>query len=300
MKTTPHHLILTLSMLCIFISCIVRKPLEDECNSFKVTITQEGSDQLVANPRGGATKLYEYKWSNGVGNLNRISVLESGVYSVTVTDLVNMCTAEANYTFTKASGNGCGSFTAVSDAENNLYDIVTIGTQCWLMSNLNIEAGIPKITDPMEWASATTPAWCYYNNDPANGPRYRKLYNWYAVKSGKLCPQGWHIPSMSEWETLFQYLKKDSLASIAIKKIDPLWSGTIHASNESGFSALPGGRRQANGSFIFEGTEADFWSSNESSLAGSAKAITLSGSFDGISRIDWGKNHGFSCRCIKN
>lgn len=87
----------------------------------------------------------------------------------------------------------------------------------------------------------------------------------------------------------FKHLKNDSLASIALRKIDPLWSGTIHASNESGFSALPAGRRQANGSFIFEGTETDFWSSDESSLAGSAKAITLKGSFDGISRIDWGK-----------
>ncbi|MBK8243038.1 MAG: fibrobacter succinogenes major paralogous domain-containing protein [Saprospiraceae bacterium] len=299
MKTASYHLFITLSMFCIFLSCIVRKPLEDECNSFKVTITQEGSDQLVANPENGLGP-YEFKWSNGIGNLPRISVLESGVYSVTVTDLTNSCTANESYSFTKASGNGCGSFTAVNDAENNLYDIVTIGTQCWLMSNLNIETGIPKITDPMEWASATTPAWCYYNNDPANGPRYRKLYNWYAVNSGNLCPQGWHIPSMAEWETLFKHLKNDSLASIALRKIDPLWSGTIHASNESGFSALPAGRRQANGSFIFEGTETDFWSSDESSLAGSAKAITLKGSFDGISRIDWGKNHGFSCRCIKN
>lgn len=131
-------------MFCIFLSCIVRKPLEDECNSFKVTITQEGSDQLVANPENGLGP-YEFKWSNGIGNLPRISVLESGVYSVTVTDLTNSCTANESYSFTKASGNGCGSFTAVNDAENNLYDIVTIGTQCWLMSNLNIETGIPKL-----------------------------------------------------------------------------------------------------------------------------------------------------------
>lgn len=299
MKTAPWHLLLTLSLLCTFLSCIFRKPADDECNSFKVTITQEGSDQLVANPEGGLG-LYDFKWSNGVGNLPRISVLESGLYSVTVTDLMNTCIAMNNYSFTKTSANGCGSFTAVSDVDNNLYDIVTIGTQCWLMSNVNTEAGIPKITDPMEWASTTKPAWCYYDNDVANGPKYRKLYNWYAVKSGKLCPQGWHIPSMAEWETLFQHFKNDSLASIALRKIDPLWSGTIHASNESGFSALPAGRRQTNGSFVFEGTEADFWSSDESSLNGSAKAITFKGSYDGIVKTDWAKIYGFSCRCIKN
>lgn len=286
-----------LLLFVLFLSCRVAS--SDECRSLKVEIIQIGSDQLSTNISNGIGP-YSYNWSNLSGNFPTISVSESGDYFVTVTDLSNSCTGLASYTFTKSSGDGCGSFTAVTDDENNLYDIITIGTQCWMMSNVTIEAGIPKITDPSEWANATTPAWCYYENDMSNNSKYRKLYNWYAVNSGKLCPKGWHIPSSADFEKLFNFLNKDSLASIAMRKIDPLWTGTVNATNACGFSALPGGRRQANGSFIFEGIEVDFWTSDESTLAGSAKAITLRATFDGISRIDWGKNHGFSCRCIRN
>lgn len=280
----------------LFQSCRIGS--DEECKTLGVTIVQSGSDQLQVNVEDGLGP-FSYKWSHGFGNFSTITVNESGNYFVTVTDFGNSCTNEANYLFTKSTGNGCGTFTAVTDADNNLYDIVTIGTQCWMKSNVVIEAGIPKITNENEWTTTTEPAWCYYNNDINNGPKYGKLYNWYAVKSGKLCPEGWHIPSMAEWDKMINFLGKDSLAAIAMKKVDPRWIANAHANNESGFSALPGGRMQPGG-FIYEGNEADFWATDESSFAGSAKAITLKSGFDGIVRIDWGKNNGFSCRCVKN
>ena len=62
----------------------------------------------------------------------------------------------------------------VTDDENNLYDIITIGSPTsWMKSNVNIEAGFPKITDPVEWASSTKPALCYYENNVNNGPKYQ-------------------------------------------------------------------------------------------------------------------------------
>lgn len=276
-----------------------RKPLDGECESFRAKIILEGTDRLTVMVSNGIGTL-SYKWSNGTGDLSSIVVSESGHYCVTVTDHLNTCTANACFDFKKSNEGDCGSFSAVMDDENNLYDIVTIGSQCWMKSNVNIEAGFPKITDPVEWGSFTKLAWCYYENDVNNGPKYQKLYNWYAVKSGKLCPNGWHLPTLAEWETLFKFLKTDSLAAVSMRKADPLWLGNVNATNSSGFSALPGGRRQAGGSFIYEGTEADFWTADESTLAGSSIGITIKSTYDGIVKIDWGKNHGFSCRCLKN
>lgn len=168
-----------------------------------------------------------------------------------------------------------------------------------MKSNVNIETGITKITDKNEWVNAKNPAWCYYENDINNGPKYQKLYNWYAVQSGKLCPQGWHVPTMAEWEKLITFLKKDSLAIISMLKQDPLWDFTNPATNESQFSALPGGRRQTDGTFVFEGTEADFWASDNSPI-GATQAITLRANTSIISRIGWSTINGFSCRCVKN
>lgn len=296
MNTISLKIMIVICTIFLIQSCRVGS--YEECRTLGAKIVQSGSDQLQVTVQNGLGP-FSYQWSHGFGDFPSITIDESGIYYVTVTDHVNACTGEAHYEFTKSTGNGCGSFTAASDAENNVYDIVTIGTQCWLKSNVVIETGIQKITDENEWLTTTEPAWCYYNNDVNNGPKYGKLYNWYAVQSGKLCPQGWHIPSMAEWDKMINYLGKDSLASIAIKKKDPLWLGNINATDESGFGALPGGRRQFGG-FIFEGTEADFWATDEGNIAGSARAITLKSTYDGVIRIDWGKNHGFSCRCIKN
>lgn len=298
MKTNAVKITIFSNILLIFLSC--RVPSEDECRdrSFQVTIVQEGSDILKAEVHSGIGP-YEYEWSNGLSNFSQISVSQSGYYSVTVTDFSSRCKASAGYQFTASQSGDCGTFTSVSDVDQNLYDIVTIGTQCWMKSNVNIETGISKITDKNEWVNSKTAAWCYYDNDINNGPKYQKLYNWYAVKSGKLCPQGWHVPTMAEWEKLITYLKNDSLAIISMIKQDPLWKVANSSSNESQFSALPGGRRQTDGSFVFEGTEADFWASDESQ-SGYTQAITLRANATHINRIGWSRNNGFSCRCVKN
>ena len=233
------------------LSCRVAK--EDECEFMHVFIIQEGADILKAEVQGG-TGIYTYQWSNGVGNLSQIKVTKSGYYSVTVEDFGNKCKRSAGYQFTASASGDCGSFTSVSDADNN---------------------------------------------DVNNGPKYQTLYNWYAIQSGKLCPQGWHVPTMAEWEKLFTFLKNDSLTTISMLKQDPLWKVSNSATNESQFSALPGGRRQTDGSFVFEGIEADFWASDESQ-SGYTQAITLRANSAHISRIGWSRNNGFSCRCVKN
>ena len=92
--------------------------------------------------------------------------------------------------------------------DENCIPSITICNQVWMLKNLDVSTyrngdPIPQVTDPTTWVGLTTGAWCYYNNDPANGAIYGKLYNWYAVNDPRgLAPTGWHVPSDAEWTEL--------------------------------------------------------------------------------------------------
>ncbi len=95
------------------------------------------------------------------------------------------------------------------------YKTVTIGTQVWMKENLNVSTfrngdPIPEAKTADEWQAAEKakqPAWCYYDNDPKNGAKYGKLYNWYAVNDARgLAPAGYHVPAEQEWEVLINQL----------------------------------------------------------------------------------------------
>ena len=103
---------------------------------------------------------------------------------------------------------------------------VTIGTQIWMLENLNVSnfkngVAIPEVQDKDAWEKAgenKQPAWCYYDNDPKNGDKYGKLYNWYAaIDTNGLCPQGWHLPSGAEWDILVTYLGGNDVAGAKMK-----------------------------------------------------------------------------------
>ncbi|HPB26320.1 MAG TPA: fibrobacter succinogenes major paralogous domain-containing protein [Bacteroidales bacterium] len=162
----------------------------------------------------------------------------------------------------------CG-ISTVKDYEGNVYNTVKIGNQCWLKENLrstkyNDGATIPNVTDGTTWANLTTPAYCWYDNNYATyGSVYGALYNWYTVDTEKLCPIGWHVPSIDEWEQLTDYLGGDSVAGGKLKETgNTHWiSPNTGATNESGFTALPGGYRYSNsGIFLYLGEVCAFWS----------------------------------------
>lgn len=148
---------------------------------------------------------------------------------------------------------------------------VTIGTQLWTTTNLDVTTyrngdPIPEVTNGAAWAALTTGAWCYYNNDPALGAIYGKIYNAYAVNDPRgLAPVGFHIPTNAEWATLGTYLGGDSVAGGKMKTTGTsLWfPPNTGATNESGFSALPGGWRYNNGSFDFMNMQARWWATDE-------------------------------------
>jgi uncharacterized protein (TIGR02145 family) len=158
---------------------------------------------------------------------------------------------------------------------------VTIGTQTWMKKNLNVSkyrdgTPIPQVTDPTQWENLTTGAWCYYENKTANGTIYGKLYNWYAVAGiyngaslankslrKKLAPTGWHVPSDAEWTTLTTFLGGEEVAGGKMKSITPWESPNSWATNESGFTGLPGGCRGYDGTFGTIGNFGIWWSSSE-------------------------------------
>jgi uncharacterized protein (TIGR02145 family) len=154
---------------------------------------------------------------------------------------------------------------------NCIQTTVEIDGQIWDKCNLNVTTyrngdTIPEVTDPAVWATLTTGAWCHYNNDPLNEPIYGKLYNWYAVNDPRgLAPIGKHIPTDAEWTTLTDYLGGLTVAGGKMKE-----TGLCHwqtpntgATNDSGFTALPGGNRINVGAFDDISVASLFWSSTE-------------------------------------
>ena len=113
----------------------------------------------------------------------------------------------------------------VTDIDGNAYHTVAIGTQVWMVENLkttryNDGTAIPLVTDSAVWGNLTsTPGYCWYNNDMSMYKNlYGALYNWYAVSTEKLAPEGWHVPTNSEWGVLINYLGGDTSAGGAMKE----------------------------------------------------------------------------------
>ena len=202
----------------------------------------------------------------------------------------------------------------VTDIEGNTYQTMKIGDQCWMAENLKVTHyrngdPIPNFTENSEWIRRTTGAYCNYDNDDENVPVYGRLYNWYAVNDSRgIAPSGWHVPSDAEWQTLVDYLGGSSVAGGKMKTTgtieggDGLWyKPNSGATNESGFSALPGGYRYGgNGCFDLLGSLAYFWSSTEYSSS-NAWSRSLHYSYSAVYRSYYlDKSDGFLLRCVRN
>ncbi|NDA63795.1 MAG: TonB family protein [Chitinophagia bacterium] len=220
---------------------------------------------------------------------------------------------------------------------------VTIGTQEWMTKNLDVSTfkngdPIPEAKTDEAWKRAGEggkPAWCYYNNDPKNGIKYGKLYNWYAVNDARgLAPNGYHVPTNEEWTILDDYLGVNDFArkrfeytgtkmkstsgwesygckscdggSAEFKKTCTACKGTQsnstmpfsgNGSNISGFTGLPGGYRHVDGSFYFQGIYGYWWSASEYSTV-NADLRFLDRYNDYLYSYGNNKAEGYSVRCI--
>ena len=199
------------------------------------------------------------------------------------------------------SSTGWVSLTAVN------YPSVLIGAQYWMEKNLEVTTyrngdPIPYVTDATAWAALTTGAWCYYNNDPANGSLYGKLYNWYAVNDPRgLAPTGWHVPTDDEWTTLSNTLGGDAVAGGKMKVAGTTrWTTpNTGATNESGFAGLPGGNRASLGSFNNVGFYGYWWSSTEYGTTYAWGRIMYY-NYSDVYRDYYNKEVGFSVRCLRD
>jgi len=198
-------------------------------------------------------------------------------------------------------------FVDCTDADENNYPIVKIGTQTWMASNLKTTKyitgeEIPNITSNTEWGGLKTGAFCDYNNIEGNSNTYGHLYNWYAATDFRsIAPIGWHIPTDSEWETLNSYLSDDNYAADQLKETgtDHWVSPNSSATNVTGFTGLPAGMRDSKGNYGLMGKVAYWWSSSEPDSFG---AWLYGLQYDnGYSTIGYnGKMFGYSIRCILN
>ena len=199
----------------------------------------------------------------------------------------------------------------VKDKGSNDYKTVKIGSQEWMAENLNASTfrngdPIPQAKTEEEWTKAGEegkPAWCYYENDPANGNIYGKFYNWHAVNDLRgLAPEGWHVPTDEEWTTLTESLNGTREAGGKLKE-----AGTAHwnspnegATNETGFTALPGGSRYYNGKFSGIGEYGGWWCASGYGTSNSAWLRGLGYGHSGVFRQISFMMDGLSVRCIRD
>lgn len=209
--------------------------------------------------------------------------------------------------FIACSKNEENSNDIVTDQDGNKYNTIKIGNQIWMSENLKTTTyrngdAIPNITDPTAWYNLTTAAYCDYDNNPANSSTYGKLYNWHAVHSGQLCPAGWHIPTEAEWNILETFLGEESLAGGKLKEKNFIhWqSPNTAATNETGFTGLPGGYRSSTGSFFNLGYDGYWWGSETGSDISYARYHYLDFNIGFLLENEDYKVDGLSVRCIKD
>ena len=218
----------------------------------------------------------------------------------------------------------------VKDLDGNVYHTITIGTQTWMVENLKTtkfsdSTVIPHVTSMTDWAALRTPGFCTYNNttnaDTIN--TYGRLYNWYTVNTGKLCPTGWHVPTDAEWTTLENYLIANgynydgstagnmyakALASAtgwSLSTIAGAVGNTDFSAkrNASGFTAVAGGYRYYSESIYGNnpniGKNGYWWTSSEFSTA-YAFYRSMYFDSDSVENGNYNKRFGLSVRCLKD
>jgi uncharacterized protein (TIGR02145 family) len=199
--------------------------------------------------------------------------------TITVTDLSNSLSTTVEVTIIESP---YGSF--IDSRDNTTYKTIQIGSQIWMADNLDFE------TESGSWE---------YENSSINGSNYGRLYNWETAQQA--CPDGWHLPTNMEWITLITHLGGAGLAGGKLKE-----TGTAHwkipnsyATNESYFSAIPGGLRTPAEDFLNMGEKAYFWTSSSDD---NTNAFFRKLDYDraSIAYGPKGKSSALSIRCVKD
>jgi uncharacterized protein (TIGR02145 family) len=196
----------------------------------------------------------------------------------------------------------------VKDINGNIYNTVSIGNQVWMVENLKVTKynngdPIANLTNAADWNNTvTTGAWSYWGNDPVANDDYGKHYNWFAVNDvRRLCPLGWHVPSNQEWTMLADNLGGEDAAGGKMKEsgLKHWASPNTDATNESGFTGLPGGT-VGFGAFQDLGSYGRWWASNADVVGSYAFFVWLSYDDPYLRMSSTTKEIGFCVRCLKD
>jgi uncharacterized protein (TIGR02145 family) len=195
----------------------------------------------------------------------------------------------------------------VTDIDSNIYKTIKIGKQTWMVENLKVahyQNGdpLPNVIYIKNWDTLITGAFCEYNNFPANGKTFGKLYNWYAVHDNRnIAPTGWHVADMDDWDTLRKFLgdSKDLGGKIKETGFSHWLKPNTGATNETGFTALPGGYRNEGGNYYDASYSARFWTNTDFPGHG-AHMLLLYADQNVLINGNNDKKSALSVRCIKD
>ncbi len=299
--------------------CTANNPPVADFSANPTSITEGQSVQFTDLSINTPTS---WSWNFGDGNTSTTqnpshTYSTAGSYTVTLTATNSYGSdseTKAGYITVTAAG------ITVTDYDGNVYPTVTIGSQVWMAGNLKTThyadgSAIPLVEGSTAWDALgySDKAYCWYDNSTTNRDEYGGLYTWAAAMNGAAsstanpsgvqgaCPDGWHLPSDEEWAQLTDFLGGQSVAGGKMKE-----TGTLHwnspntgATNESGFTALPGGYRDSGGAFYSIGGYGYWWSSSEGD-AYNAWYRGLYCNFADVGRGNYYKNVGFSVRCVRD
>jgi uncharacterized protein (TIGR02145 family) len=182
---------------------------------------------------------------------------------------------------------------------------IKIDNQVWMLENLSVGNfrngdSIPEAKTDEEWIQAgkeAKPAWCYYENKIDSGIKYGKLYNWYAINDQRgIAPEGWHVPTDSEWRMVTLFLGGEDAAGTKMKSPSG-WTHDGNGTNVSGFSGLPAGSRDRFGKFDYIGHIAYWWCATPYD-SGFAWYRVIDEIPWYVYRTNYYKQNGYSVRCI--
>ncbi len=280
-----------------------------------VTQTTAECGGIITSDGGAPITAYGVCWSTDatptISDSKTTDGAGEGSFASSIAGLTNGTPFYVRAYATNSAGTGYGNevtfSTSISDVDGNVYETVIIGSQVWMSENLeavHYRNGDPisHVTDSTAWRYLTYGGYCNYNNDADNVATYGRLYNWLAVDDSRnVAPSGWHVPTLAEWQTLADYLGFYYVAGGKMKE-----AGSTHwqapnagATNESGFSGLPGGLRDAAGRSTYMGSRAYFWCSTVKTgyTAYSYNLNHLDSATYSVANV---KESGLSIRCVRD
>lgn len=324
--------ILILGLLTTVISCKKEEAVQLATLTTSVITDITGKSAIsggdISNSGGGDIIARGIVWSTSPNPTTANNATNDGTGTGSFTSNLTGLTANTTYfvrafatnskgtaygnevSFTTTNIPNCGT---VTDIDGNIYNTVTIGTQCWMLENLKTTKyrngdPIQHVMDSTTLSSISTGAYCEYGFNSINSMVYGKMYNLFSIiDSRNIAPDGWHVPTQQDWETLITYLGGDDEAGGKLKEEGTShWISPNYASNSSYFTALPGGGSYDIGTFGGKETLALFWSSTivpggTSEPEDHGYYILLQNNSNAVTTSGYGRGMcALSVRCVKD